>query len=88
MNNREYDIIVWGATGFTGKLVAQYLLAQYGTDNELRWAIAGRSEDKLAALKQALGAESLPTIVADSFDDEKLAQMVASTSVVITTVGP
>ena len=90
MSDRDFDIVVWGATGFTGALVAEYLLDRYGIGQDLRWAIAGRSEDKLAALKAELGAEAanLPTIVADSFDEEKLAAMAASTKVVITTVGP
>ena len=43
MSNRDFDIVVWGATGFTGALVAEYLLAQYGIGEDLRWAIAGRS---------------------------------------------
>jgi short subunit dehydrogenase-like uncharacterized protein len=88
MSNREFDIIIWGATGFTGRLVAEYLLAQYGTSGDLKWAVAGRSANKLAALRQELGAEALPTIVADSFDEQKLDDMTASTKVVITTVGP
>ncbi len=92
MTNREFDIIVLGATGFTGALVAEYLLAQYGTghDHELRWAIAGRSEKKLEKLRQALGPEAaaLPTIVADSFDELQLNNLAAKTRVVITTVGP
>jgi short subunit dehydrogenase-like uncharacterized protein len=88
--NREFDLVVWGATGFTGALVAEYLLAQYGTGGSLRWAIAGRSEDKLAALRESLGSEaaSVPTVVADSFDEDQLAAMAASTRVVISTVGP
>ncbi len=92
MNNaeRDYDVIVWGATGFTGALVAEYLLSQYGVDGSLRWAIAGRSASKLATLRQQLGpkAESLPSIIADSFDEQKLAELAASTRVVISTVGP
>lgn len=90
MNNRDFDIVVWGATGFTGALVAEYLLAQYGIGEDLRWAIAGRSESKLEKLRQALGPEAaaLPTIVADSFDEQKLNDMAAKTRVVITTVGP
>lgn len=90
MDKREFDIIVWGATGFTGALVAEYLLAQYGIGKDLRWAIAGRSEEKLEKLRHALGSEAtaLPTIVADSFDEQKLHDMAAKTRVVITTVGP
>ena len=87
---REYDVIVWGATGFTGALVAEYLLRAYGVDQSLRWAIAGRDIDKLAAVKASLGggAEALQTIVADSFDDQKLDAMSSRTRVIISTVGP
>ena len=90
MDNREFDIIVWGATGFTGALVAEYLLAQYGIGKDLRWAIAGRNEAKLEKLRHALGSEAaaLPTIVANSFDELKLNDVAAKTRVVITTVGP
>jgi short subunit dehydrogenase-like uncharacterized protein len=88
--NRDFDIVVWGATGFTGSLVAEYLLSEYGVGDSLRWAIAGRSEEKLEALRHALGprAVSLPEIVADSFDEQKLAAMAEKTRVVISTVGP
>jgi short subunit dehydrogenase-like uncharacterized protein len=90
MDNREFDIIVWGATGFTGALVAEYLLAEYGIGKDLRWAIAGRSEAKLEKLRYALGSEAaaLPTIVADSFDELKLNDVAAKTRVIVTTVGP
>ena len=89
-DNREFDIVVWGATGFTGALVAEYLLAEYGIGKDLGWAIAGRDAAKLAELKNSLGpdAATLPTIVADSFDEAKLAAMAESTRVVISTVGP
>ena len=89
-SNKKLDVVVWGATGFTGALVAEYLMAQYGADDSLRWAIAGRSEEKLGDLRQELGpdAASLPMIVADSFDEPKLAEMAAGTRVVISTVGP
>jgi short subunit dehydrogenase-like uncharacterized protein len=88
--NRDFDVVVWGATGFTGVLVAEYLLSHYGVDNTLRWAIAGRDAGKLAAVKETLGngAESLEMIVADSFDESKLDAMTARTAVVISTVGP
>jgi len=88
--SREFDIIVWGATGFTGALVAHYLLRQYGSDGDLRWAIAGRSQKKLDALRRELGLEKgkLETIVADSFDADTLSDMASRTRVVLTTVGP
>ena len=88
--HREFDIIVWGATGFTGSLVVEYLLRQYGTDNAIRWAIAGRDQSKLDALTQNIGepANNLNTIVADSFDLESLQNMARRTRVMLTTVGP
>ena len=57
--NRQYDVVVFGATGFTGELVAHYLLERYGCDRELRWAIAGRSADKLDALKDLAGSTNV-----------------------------
>ncbi len=87
---REFDIIVWGATGFTGALVAKYLLRQYGVDGDVRWAIAGRSKEKLDALRDELelNEEALETIVADSFDAGALSDLTRRTRVVLTTVGP
>ena len=89
-SEREFDVIVWGATGFTGTLVAEYLMRQYGTDGELKWAVAGRSKDKLEKLRQSLGVrpEDLETIVADSFDKDSLRNLARRTRVVLTTVGP
>jgi len=87
---RKFDVIVWGATGFTGKLVAAYLLRQYGVGDDLIWAIAGRNEQKLDALRSDLGdgAADLPTLVADSSDRASLGRLAARTRVVLTTVGP
>ena len=90
MTDREFDVVVYGATGFTGELVAEYLLARYGNADQLKWAIAGRSESKLEKVKQKLGdtATDLPCIVADSMDAQAVRDMAARTRVVITTVGP
>ena len=90
MTQHEYDVVVWGATGFTGALVCEYLLERYGVNDELRWAIAGRNPEKLATLKSELGAgaEALPTLIADSHDPTSLDAMAANTRVVLTTVGP
>lgn len=49
---KDLDIIVYGATGFTGRLCAEYLAAKAGN---VRWAIAGRNQDKLAEVRQSLG---------------------------------
>ncbi len=87
---REFDIVVWGATGFTGALVAEYLASHYGCGGELKWAIAGRSEKKLHAVRSELGPEAsaLPVLTADSHDRASLDAMAARTRVIISTVGP
>ena len=86
--DREFDVIVWGASGFTGRLVAEYLLEHYGVGGELRWAIAGRNLPKLEGVRDDLGAAELPIIVADSNDQASLYAMVSRSLVVCTTVGP
>ena len=90
MSEREYDVVVQGATGFTGTLVAEYLSQQYGFNRALRWAIAGRNEDKLKHVRESVGgdADSLSIIVADSSDATAMQSLAESTSVVLTTVGP
>jgi short subunit dehydrogenase-like uncharacterized protein len=87
---REFDVIIQGATGFTGTLCAEYLLRQYGANGDLRWALAGRSEQKLREVRSALGPEAggLELIVADSFDNQALLALAQRTRVVLTTVGP
>jgi short subunit dehydrogenase-like uncharacterized protein len=89
MASPKFDIVVYGATGFTGKLVAEYLAAHYKGDASLKWAMAGRSKDKLAAVRDEIGApKDLPLIVADASDPASLKAMVEQTKSVITTVGP
>ncbi len=87
MSDRPYDVVIFGATGFAGRLVARYLVDTDRADG-VRWAIAGRSRDKLEALAQALGVPDLPCVVADSHDRESLDAMARSTRVICTTVGP
>jgi short subunit dehydrogenase-like uncharacterized protein len=85
----KFDIIVYGATGFTGQLVAEYLATRYGNDASLKWAMAGRSLDKLKSVRDAIGAPSdTPLIAADSSDPASLTAMVEQTRSVISTVGP
>lgn len=88
---RPYDIVVFGATGFTGKLTAEYLVQCADADN-IKLAIAGRSSAKLEACKQDLltlnNKAHLETIQADSGDYGSLVKMAAQAKVVITTVGP
>ena len=82
---REFDIIVYGATGYTGRLVAEYLKTKKG----LKWAMAGRSANKLAEVRDLVGAVAdTPLIVADASDPASLDAMVKRTKVVLTTVGP
>lgn len=84
---REFDIIVYGATGFVGKLTAEYL-ARAGGD--ARIALAGRSTERLDAVRKTLGpaAQDWPLISADATSESSLKEMAARTQVVITTVGP
>jgi short subunit dehydrogenase-like uncharacterized protein len=85
----KFDIVVYGATGFTGQLIAEYLAEHYKGDANLKWAMAGRSKDKLASVRDAIGAPSdTPLIVADASDPASLKAMVGQTKSVISTVGP
>jgi len=88
MQNKEFDIIVWGASGFTGKLVAEYLFKKYGQANKVKWAIAGRNQSKLEKIRAEVADDSIPIIIADSHDQESLKEMVQQTKVICTTVGP
>lgn len=88
-SSSKFDIVVYGATGFTGQLVAEYLAAHYRDDKALKWAMAGRSLDKLKSVREAIGAPAdTPLIVADASDPASLKAMVEQTRSVITTVGP
>jgi short subunit dehydrogenase-like uncharacterized protein len=89
MASSKFDIIVYGATGFTGQLVAEYLAAHYRDDSHLKWAMAGRSLDKLASVRDAIGAAAdTALIVADASDPASLKAMVDQTRSVLSTVGP
>lgn len=84
--NRDFDIIVYGATGFTGRLVAEYLAASYP---QLNWAMAGRTQAKLEQVRAEIGAPAtLPLVTADAADPASLAAMVQRARVIVTTVGP
>jgi short subunit dehydrogenase-like uncharacterized protein len=87
---REFDIIVYGATGFTGRLVAEYLNDHYaGRKDAPKWAMAGRSAEKLYEVRDLIGApEDIPLVIADASDPASLDAMATSTKVVLTTVGP
>jgi short subunit dehydrogenase-like uncharacterized protein len=91
MTTRAFDLVLFGATGFTGKLVAEYLLAHAPAG--LRWALAGRSQTKLEAVRSDLAAthpnaSALPLLIADSDDSASVDALAKQARVVITTVGP
>jgi short subunit dehydrogenase-like uncharacterized protein len=89
MSSSKFDIVVYGASGFTGQLVAEYLALRYAKDSGLKWAMAGRSLDKLASVRDAIGAPAdTPLIAADAGDPASLKAMIDQTRLVLTTVGP
>jgi short subunit dehydrogenase-like uncharacterized protein len=85
MAEREHDIVLFGATGFTGALTAEYLARTAG--DGVRWALAGRNRAKLEALSERLGVD-VPILHADSTDDASMRSLAEAARVVITTVGP
>ena len=85
---RQFGITVYGATGYTGRLICEYLNLRYGVDGEVKWAMAGRSQDKLEQVAKAIGVQGVPFVICDANDTNSLAQMVNNTHVVISTVGP
>ena len=86
---RNYDLIVFGATGYTGRLVAEHLLKTYGANGPVKWAMAGRSQVKLEEVRAEIGAPaSVPLVVADSNNAASLVPMAEQTRALITTAGP
>ncbi len=87
-NSTNFDFVVYGASGFTGKLVVEYALKQYSTD-DISWAIAGRNIQKLEDLKEKLNLpDSVGIIEVDSEDQSSIDKLVGQTKCVLTTVGP
>ena len=91
-NTKPFDIVIHGATGFTGRLVAEYMAQRYpnGANTEgMRWAMGGRSLAKLQAVRDEIGAPAdTPLVVTDTTDPASLASLVSCTRLVLTTVGP
>jgi short subunit dehydrogenase-like uncharacterized protein len=90
---RSFDVLLWGATGFTGQLVAEYLARHHGVGRELRWALGGRSREKLEKVRTALEAvdpraRELPLVLGDGADRASLDRLAVDASVVCSTVGP
>jgi short subunit dehydrogenase-like uncharacterized protein len=90
MAEREFDIVVYGATGYTGRLVAEHFVREYGSEpGAPKWAMAGRSKDKLAEVRDAIGAPAdTPLVIADASDPGSLDAMCHRARVILTTVGP
>ncbi|MBS3941275.1 MAG: saccharopine dehydrogenase NADP-binding domain-containing protein [Actinobacteria bacterium] len=87
MTDRDYDVVLFGATGFTGRLTAAHL-ARRTSGTTLRWAVAGRSRERLEALAAELPGEGPAIEVVDLADADGLRALTARTGVVATTVGP
>jgi short subunit dehydrogenase-like uncharacterized protein len=85
--SRDLEVVVYGATGYTGRLVAEYLVSAPSAKG-LRWGLAGRDRQKLEALRAELGRPELELLVADADDDAALSALAARTRVVCTTAGP
>jgi len=89
MSDKSVDVVIYGATGFTGKLVVEYMQEKYGKDEGISWAIAGRSEEKLNSVREELKVGSnVRQLLVDSNDTDSIASMVQQTKCVLTTVGP
>lgn len=92
MNAKNYDLVLFGATSFVGKIMCRYMLDNYPPAGKISWALAGRSVDKLTQLKESLGnaevTADIDVIVADASDEQSLKDMCSKAKVVITTVGP
>lgn len=87
--HKPFDLVVHGATGFTGRLVVEYLLQRYPAGSGLRWAMGGRNADKLAAVRDELGAPAdTPLVVTDTTNPASLQALMNATRLVLTTVGP
>jgi len=85
----KLDLIVYGATGFTGRLVCEHLNRTYGVGGDYQWGIAGRSLSKLEQTRDELALDAnIPLIVADTSDTSALVAMASATKVLLTTVGP
>ncbi len=87
MQNKTFDLIIWGATGFTGQLVVEYIWKEYGNSN-FKWAIAGRDEKKMEQVRKKFGLQNIPFLIADSRDLTSLKNLAQQSKVICSTVGP
>ena len=84
---KKFDIIIWGATSFTGKLVSEYIFKKYAS-SKIKWAIAGRNLKKLEKIRYQVADENIPIFIADCFDEVSLEKFVKRARVICSTVGP
>jgi short subunit dehydrogenase-like uncharacterized protein len=88
-STKKFDFVVYGATGFTGKLVVEYLVSKYGDDQKISWAMAGRSIEKLQSVKDDIGVNAdIELIQVDSNDISSIDNLMSQTRCILTTVGP
>jgi len=90
-DEKEFDVVFLGATGFTGQLLVEYVYNHYGLTNDLKWAIAGRNQSKLESVANSVAADdagAIPIIITDSNSESSVTELVQRTRVVCTTVGP
>ena len=88
-NSNQYDFVIFGATGFTGKLVVEYVINKYGCNDDISWAIAGRNKEKLEKVKDRFNLPSdIAMMIVDSSDQASVDAMVSQTKCVLTSVGP
>ncbi len=88
MSESQYEVIVFGASSFVGQIICEYLSSYQGEQTPLRWAMAGRSESKLRATRDALSGDKPDILLADSGDEASLRELAEQTDVVLSTVGP
>ena len=87
LNEKKFDLIIWGATGYTGKLVCEYIFKNY-KNTTLKWALGGRDKSKIKSLISSLNLTSISYLIADSNNKNSLLDMTRMTKTICSTVGP
>ena len=86
-NTKQIDLIIWGASGFTGQLVSEYINKKY-SNTALKWGIAGRNKEKASVIAKRLNIGKDRVFIADCNNIESLIKLTSKTKVICTTVGP